>query len=134
MMSATTNWVSSAPKQHGGRLQFAILAAELALQSLEVMGGQQSEVLVDNAQRKLACRVAGMLRGEQLQAQTLGDRAGSDARRIEGLHLTQRHLDILDIGLAFGRAQVAQLFAGVGEIARGVDRLDQRLDDRAIAR
>jgi len=122
-----------APQQHGRGLQGRLVASQLALQALEVVRGEQVEVPVDDPHREPACRMLVRVEREQLQPQALGDRARGHARRVERLHVAQRHQHLVVVRGRIERAQRGELVERLRQVPRRVDRLDHRVHEHAVA-
>ena len=123
-----------APDQPDRLLDQRLAGAAQLCQSLHVTLGQQLDGLRAHAQRHIAHRLFGQV--AQLKTQALRQIARPDAHRFQMVQQLERHGKALNqllgiVGIAAGQA-VGQRFQAVFQIAIIIERLDEKLERRAV--
>ena len=121
-----------AAQQRGGAGESVGAHAQAAGEAL-LFARQQFEVAVGEVAREGQVRGVGIEQAD-LHQQALAQVAAGDAGRIEALQAVAHGLDVLDRGVDRRSQRVADRLQRIAQVAVLVQRLDQRLGDRAVAR
>ena len=108
-----------------------VVAAEELLQLREVAGGEQRELLADDAERN---REAGRRFGQggELQLEALRGRAGADAGRVEVLEMLERDRELVGLDRELLGEHRRDLFQRLREVAVFVEGVDEQGDQLPI--